>query len=323
MSVVQTLLLTTLLLLGFGSHAEALDAWLDKMKQAMNSENYEGTLVIRQQDRMQAMRIKHGVGEQGSWETLESLSGEARKVIRKDGQVTTIFPDRGLMTISRDGPAASLRPRLPENSDILKDYYQLDLVGEDRVASKPTQVVQVRPRDEYRYGFKFWLDKDSGLLLKCDLLDQQGRVIEQLMFSELSMLERPPVLDNQVVAREDYQVIDLDEGQVGPTSHQWRVDRLPGGFALTQSRSRPSRHGEGLVHHMVFSDGLASVSVFVENQMPENRVLNGVSSMGALSAYGQATDGHHVTVIGEVPVATVQLIGQSIHQKPGETSNHD
>jgi len=323
MSVVQTFVLISFMSLGFGVHAEALDAWLDKMKQAMNSKNYEGTLVIRQQDHLQAMRVRHGVDKEGSWETLESLNGEARKVIRKDGHVTTVFPARGVLTISRDVQAAPLHPRLPENRDILKKYYQLDLLGEDRVASRAAQVVQVMPKDQYRYGFRFWLDKDSGLLLKCDLLDQQGQVIEQLMFSELHILEQSPKPDDEVANRDSYQVIDLDSGHEESTSQPWRVDKLPAGFQLTQSRSRPSRHGEGLVHHMVFSDGMASVSVFVETHIPENRVLNGVSSMGALNAYGQPIDGHHVTVIGEVPVATVELIGQSIHPQHSEITEHD
>jgi sigma-E factor negative regulatory protein RseB len=315
MPVAQSFLAVVLLLLGFSSHAEALDAWLDKMKQAMNTSNYEGTLIIRQQDHMQAMHVTHGVDEQGGWEVLESLSGEARKVIRKDGRVTTIFPNRQLLTISRDLQAVPLRPQLPENRDLLKKYYQIALVGEDRVARKPTQVVTVKPKDEYRYGFRFWLDKESGLLLKCDLMDRGGRVIEQLMFSELNILDHSPVADVEMEQGKDYRVIDLDYGRVEPTTNQWRVKRLPEGFVLTQASSKPSSHGEGLVHHMVFSDGMASVSVFIENHMPENMVLNGFSSMGALNAYGQPIDGHHVTVIGEVPEPTVRLIGQSIYHK--------
>jgi sigma-E factor negative regulatory protein RseB len=314
--VVRTLLAVILLTPCFSSHAEALDAWLDKMKQAMNSRNYEGTLIIRQQDHMQAMHVRHGVDVNGSWEVLESLSGESRKVIRKDGRVITIFPNRQLVTISRDGKSASLRPQLPEDRDILKKHYRISLVGEDRVARKPTQVVTVKPKDEFRYGFRFWLDKESGLLLKCDLMDAREQVIEQLMFSELSLLEQLPAPDLETDANESYEVVDLDYGRVERASNQWRVKNLPEGFVLTQASSKPSSRGEGLVHHMVFSDGMASVSVFVENRLPvESWVLNGFSSMGALNAYGQPVNGHHVTVIGEVPEATVRLIGQSIYRK--------
>lgn len=322
MSVVQTIIGILLCCIGFASHAEALDTWLDKMKQAVNSKNYEGTLVIRQRDQMHAMHVQHGVDDNGSWEVLESLSGEARKIIRKDGRVTTVFPGRNLLTVSRD-MRSPLHPRLPDNREILKKYYRIDLVGEDRVANKATQVLQVRPKDEYRYGFRFWLDKDSGLLLKCDLMDTEGRVVEQLMFSELEILEQSPESDFALDDKQDYRVIDLDYGRVEPASHQWRVRKLPDGFVLSRASSKPSNHGEGLVHHMVFSDGMASVSVFVEKHMPREMVLDGFSSMGALNAYGQPIDGYHVTVIGEVPEATVRLIGESIFQKQQDIADDD
>lgn len=313
MTLIKVLVTLALSMTALVIHAEELDAWLDKMKQAMNSKNYEGTLIVRQQDNMQVMHVLHGVGEHGSWEVMESLSGEPREVIRKNGQVTTIFPGRHLLTIRRDLLAPAVRPQLPENREILRDYYQFNLVGEDRVARKATQVLQVKPRDQYRYGFRFWLDKDTGLLLKCDLLSEKGRVIEQIMFSDINLLDHSPISKNETESHADYKVIDLDQGRVEPTSHEWRVKKLPMGFTLTQTSTKPSNHGEGLVHQMVFSDGMASVSVFIEKNIPPDMGLDGLSSMGALNAYGQPVDDHHVTVIGEVPEATVKLIGESIY----------
>ena len=308
--------IAALFLISFTASAEALDAWLDKMKQAAESQNYEGTLIIRQQDRLQAMHVQHGVNEQGSWEVLESLSGELRKVIHKNGRVTTVFPNRGLLTISRDQQAAPLHPQLPENYQVLKQHYSIRLAGKDRVARKQAQVVELSPRDEYRYGFRFWLDQDSGLLLKCDLVDEKGGIIEQLMFSELNILDQAPVSEDFSAELEGYQVLDLDQGREQPASQRWQAKHLPNGFMLTQATIKPSVHGEGMVNHMVFSDGMASVSVFIEKRMPEQMALTGVSKMGALNAYGQAVNGYHVTVMGEVPVATVRLIGQSIHPVP-------
>ena len=326
MSLIKVLAVVALGCVSVVTHAEELDAWLDKMKQAMNSKNYEGTLVIRQQDHMQVMHVLHGVGEKGSWEVMESTSGENRQVIRRNGQVTTIFPTRHLLTIRRDLQAPALRPQLPENRDILRDYYQFDLVGEDRIARKPTQVLQVKPKDQYRYGFRFWLDKESGLLLKCDLLNAQGGVVEQVMFSDLKILDESPVSKAWEEDHSDYRIIDLDEGRVEPTGHEWRVDKLPVGFKLTSTSTKPSNHGDGLVHQLVFSDGMASVSVFVEDSLPENTGLAGFSSMGALNAYGQPIKGHHVTVIGEVPEATVRLIAESIynvHDTPAQPEMTD
>ena len=307
--VVAILLLSTV---SVGSYAEALDGWLDKMQQASMIKNYEGTLIIRQKNQLQAMRVQHGVDENGMWETLESLSGEARKVIRKDGKVTTVFPDRGLLTIRRDVGSSALHPRLPENREVLKKHYQLKLAGQERVAEKTAQILSVIPRDNYRYGFKFWLDEESGLLLKCDLLDENGEVIEQLMFSELNILNDAPKLRSSMAQSDKYQVVDMDRGRQQQSASDWQADSLPKGFSLIRSSTKPSAHGEGLMYHMVYSDGMASVSVFVEQRVPVEMALQGVSQMGALNAFGKPKNGHHVTVIGEVPEATVKLIGQSV-----------
>ena len=301
-----------LTLFSISSYAEALDMWLDKMQHAMTMKNYEGTLIIRQKNQLQAMRVQHGVDENGMWESLESLSGEARKVIRKHGKVTTIFPNRGLLTIRHDANTSSVHPRLPENRDVLKQHYELQLAGKDRVAEKSAQILKVMPKDNYRYGFKFWLDQDSGLLLKCDLLDENGDVIEQLMFSELKVLNTAPELRVDMTQSGDYQVVDMDQGRQPQSASRWQAEKLPEGFSLTRSSTKPSAHGEGLMHHMVYSDGMASVSVFVEKRVPDDMALKGASNMGALNAFGQPKNGHHVTVIGEVPEATVRLIGQSV-----------
>ena len=101
----------------------AVDALLDKMMLAMKMSNYEGTLVIRQNDKLQAMHVKHGMDDNGIWESLESLSGEARQVIRQNGKVTTIFPIRKLITVSHNQSSFPLHPQLPENRQALKDLY--------------------------------------------------------------------------------------------------------------------------------------------------------------------------------------------------------
>ena len=114
-----------LFLLSSVVQADAVDALLDKMMHAMKVNNYEGTLVIRQNDKLQAMHIKHGMGDSGMWESLESLSGEARQVIRQNNKVTTIFPIRKLITVSHNQNSFPLHPQLPENRQALKKLYHL------------------------------------------------------------------------------------------------------------------------------------------------------------------------------------------------------
>lgn len=313
MTSVRILASTLFFLFAFSANAEHVDELLEKMMQAMKMNNYEGTLVIRQNDKLQALHVKHGIDENGVWESLESLSGESRQVIRKNDQVTTVFPERKLVTISRDQKSLPFHPQLPENTAVLKQLYNLKIAGQDRVAKKEAHILEMHPKDKYRYGYKFWLEKDSGLLLKCDLMDEQGKVVEQLMFSDLNVLSNSPESHDLLDKAKHYRVVDLDKRRENMARTGWKAQHLPEGFTLTRVNTKPSSHGEGLVQHIIYSDGMASVSIFIEKHMPEKMALKGISKMGAVNAFGMPVNSHHVTVIGEVPVATVRLIGESVY----------
>jgi len=297
---------------GIAVAADDIDSWLDKMQHAMDMKNYEGTLVIRHGDDLNALKFVHGHTKDGDWDSLESLNGEARQVLRENGKVTSIFPQRKLVTRSTDVLLSPLHPRLPENREVLKKFYDMSLAGEGRVAKKQAQILVVKPKDNFRYGYRFWLEKDTGLLLKCDLTDQQGKVVEQLMFSDLKLLDHAPSRQNLALNTQGFKQIDLDSGRQAAAEMKGAARKLPQGFRLTRASSKPVFHGDGLIRQMVYSDGMASVSVFIEQHMPEKEKLQGLVSMGALNAFGESLDGYHITVIGEVPRETVQLIGQSI-----------
>jgi len=165
----KTLSLFLLFVNSFAASASSVDSWLDKMHQAQSQQNYQGTLIIRQNDKLQAIKVKQGVQAGESWQTLESQTGENQIIFRENGRVTTIFPNKKLITVSAEMALAKkgpLHPALPKNRDKLKQLYDLKLGGEERVANKTTQIVQMIPRDRHRYGYTFWLDKQSGLLLK-------------------------------------------------------------------------------------------------------------------------------------------------------------
>lgn len=310
------ILLLGLIFTAFASQAEVLDSWLDKMSQAMKTTNFEGTMIIRQADQLQALNVRHGMNDEGFWERLESLTGEAREIIRHNSKVTTIFPQRKLVTVSHDSSSMSLHSRLPSNLDVLKKLYTVKASGFDRVAGRHARILEMVPLDKLRYGYKFWLEKDSGLLLKCDLLDEQQQVVEQLMFSELNILQQVPMNINRISSEvSGYKVVDLDMGKVNQDHSPWVASRLPQGFTMTGNYIRPSINGKGMRHHTIYSDGMASVSVFIEKHRPDETTLMGVSRMGALNAYSYHLDNNHITVIGEVPVATVRLIGQSIRRR--------
>jgi len=285
------------------------------MHRAQNQQNYQGTLIIRQNDNLRAIKVKQGVQAGESWQTLESQTGENQIIFRKNGQVTTIFPGKKLITVSAAMSRENrtpLHPVLPENRDKLKQFYDIKLGAQERVANKQTQIIQMIPRDRHRYGYTFWLDKQSGLLLKCDLINNKGRVLEQLMYSDIKMLGSAPVNQVDESKLQSYKKVMLSD-KADVNSKKWHAQNIPAGFVITRSVKNVLKQSS---YHMVFSDGMASVSVFIEPMSEKQKALVGGSSMGPVNVYSSYINNTYVTAIGEVPASTVRMVAQSIHLAP-------
>lgn len=282
------------------------------MSAADKRSNYEGTFVLRKSDKMMTMHVVHGVDERGIWESMESLNGEKRKIVRHNNKVISIYPERKLVTVSQMGDKPGLHPILPENLDRLGNYYTIQQLGDERIAGRNTSVLNVQPKDAFRYGYKYWLDSDTGVLLKCDLLDEKNDVVEQMMYTSFNKVATAPQSAFNMPELEGYtrQMLDKSRGQ--PVDTGWRVTNMPHGFMLTQSTAREA--GDQGSHHLMFSDGLASVSVFIEPEENSAHRLSGSSSMGALNAYGTQLNGKQITVMGEVPLETVARIAESLER---------
>ncbi len=282
------------------------------MSAADRRSNYEGIFVLRKSDKMTSMHVVHGVDDRGVWESMEALNGEARKIVRHNNEVVSIYPDRKLVTVSKMGDKRGLHPILPENLDRLANYYTINQAGEDRIAGRATSVLDVKPKDAYRYGYRYWLDDETRVLLKCDLLDENGAIVEQMMYTAFyNHADVPPTAFN-VPELDDYTRKTLNEGGAREADSRWRPRRMPQGFMLTQSTER-SDEGRNTLH-LMYSDGLASVSVFIEPVQSSTHRLTGASNMGALNAYGRQMDNMQITVMGEVPEATVVAIAESMER---------
>jgi sigma-E factor negative regulatory protein RseB len=304
-----TALITCLLLASHPAIAGDVSDLLKKMSSADEHLNYEGVFVLRKSDKLMSMRVEHGRDDRGVWESLESLNGEDRKVIRVNDEVTSIYPERNLITVSRTKEKASLHPTLPENLDKLEAYYKISRLDDDRIANHNAAVLDVMPNDKFRYGYRYWLDTNTGVLLKCDLLNERSEVVEQMMFTTLEYLPEAPASAFTEIDVKGYDRQKLSKGRVAVSNAAWHVTGLPSGFMLTQSSIRKTDDTQSL--HLMYSDGLASVSVFIEQGKKSHHQLDGASSMGALNAYGKRVGEHSVTVMGEVPASTVMQIAQS------------
>lgn len=305
---------TTLLIFTLLSHVPAYAGNISDIVSGMSAadkrSNYEGTFVLRKSDKMITMHVVHGVDDRGVWESMESLNGEARKIVRHDNEVISIYPDRMLVTVSMMGDKLGLHPILPENLDKLGNYYEINQLGNDRIAGRETSVLYVQPKDAYRYGYKYWLDYDTRVVLKCDLLDENEEIVEQMMYTSFNDHTQVPQSAFDMPELEGFTRKTLRRNRGEPANIGWRATDIPRGFMLTQSTIRNDKKNESL--HLMYSDGLASVSVFIESGENSPHRLIGASTMGALNAYGKQLNGVQITVMGEVPEATVAAIANSM-----------
>lgn len=286
--------------------ADGPEYWLSRLAHASQSVNFHGEVSHRHGDRVQSLELARRVGPDGYVERILTLSGSPREVVRDGKTITCVLP------AGRERLEGRL-PRNPfptgwSNPAQLSAHYELLDLGMDRVAGRACRVIGVRPRDEFRYGYRLWIDTESGLLLRSDSMDEHGDVIEQVTFTRVAI---PAELDPRRVATSlsgttvRWKVVGKDGDSIDNPA--WAVGALPPGF--TPGRVRAREHATA---QQVFTDGLAKVSVFVAPVDEGRKGLAGTSRMGAVSAFGTVIEGHQVTVVGEVPLATVQLIGESL-----------
>ena len=310
-----------LLIAGYSSTSFATETneqdvkeWLEKMIHAVRTLSYEGTFVYLHDNQLESMRVLHIVDETGEREHLLSLNGPAREMVRDDASVTCISPDARSVSIGNRQKTKGLHALFTADVESLSDYYDFHLLHQTRVAGREARVVSIVPKDDFRYGYRLYLDQVSGLPLKTDLLDQSGNAISQSMFTQLTIEpEIKEIGEYTLNGKEHYKWVYRmpPKRPIGAKTASWGFNSLPEGFNLSfHSRKRES-HGKLEVDHFVLSDGLATLSVYVE-KLDRETGLNGISQMGAVTAYGSQVNGHQITVVGEVPAITVEKVAMAI-----------
>lgn len=294
--------------------------WLQRANEAARRLDYEGTFVYRHQGHLETLRIIHRADAHGETERLYSLTGSRREILRDNDKITSIFGDSRAVLVDRRQAGNPLSAAVPANVDELSSSYRLDVLGEGRIADRATRVVAIVPLDGFRYGYRLWLDEQTGLLLRSDLLDERGEAVEQVIFTEL---RTPESIDPEALRPELsgegftwYQPKPRDRAQTVP-AERWTFDELPAGFEPVLREVRTLPGSSGPVEHLLFSDGMASVSIYVELAAADE-LFTGASRMGAVNAYGRVLDDHQITVVGEVPAATVQRVAEAMRKAPAE-----
>lgn len=296
-----------------GTNEEDVRLWLQRMVNAVHSLNYDGTFIVLHNDQLESMQIIHTTDNNGERERLVSLNGVAREVYRDNASVTCIAPDFKSISVGNRAGGRGFRAVFSVDTNQLSDYYDFHMLGEERVAGRQARVVAIIPRDAYRYGYRLYLDTEHALPLKTDMLNVSGVPISQLMFTRLQVHNSShEIAEYSLDGKEDYQWVQ-QKPMRAVSNHQfsgWSFSDLPKGFDVTlHSKRKPGKEADE-IDHFVLSDGLASLSVYIEAD--DDVGLRGSSTMGTVNAYGDAISGYQVTAVGEVPGMTVERIAKSL-----------
>jgi sigma-E factor negative regulatory protein RseB len=213
--------------------------------------------------------------------------------------------------LERNVPRRFFPALLPAQPASLLAYYDAKLGGTERVAGRPCQVVMLEPRDGYRYAYNLWLDKQTGLPLKSLIVNNNGNVVSMFVFSEIQIGQAPDAqLFLNDMTGKSIQKASLDQ----PASALWNVTPPPG-FERVQEAVRALPGKLMPVTHLVFSDGLSVLSMFIEPINPQMPRIQGLSAEGAIGVYARAVDGYTVTTLGEVPSSALIETGNSVNRK--------
>lgn len=305
--------LSLLLVAGMASGAEPKE-WLERMNKALTTRNYVGVFTHVRGTRAETLRIIHRVRGRDVSERLLSLDASGREFIREGDELTCYFPDKRTVLVERRSPDGPLLGALPSLAEGDSQVYEIRGGERERMLGRTTRVVALHPRDEYRYGYRLWIDEQTSMPLKTQLCDQSGQVIEQILFSSIDLPERiPDSMFKPQVDASSFRWLRADRRVASAsTPALWDAMRLPPGFRIA-SRANQSLPGSSEpVAHLVFTDGVASVSVFVEPRKADARRAEGPARVGSSSAFTTVVDDHQITVVGEVPPNTVKFIATQV-----------
>lgn len=303
-----------------GQQQEALQ-WLQRVAGAARKLSYSGTFVYRNGGQSETSRIVHlAAAGDGQMEKLEVLDGSPREVIRHNDEVSCYLPESQLVIVEQRSTRRTFPALLPASLAGLGEHYVVRKVGSARIAGFDSQVVRLEPRDAWRYGHQFWVDQETGLLLKADIFDGRGESLESLAFTELRIGAPANPADafksSYADKKGNWQVRQAKLREMRDDA-QWvfRAD-LPGFRRhAAMLRSIPRKPGNEVdeVMHWVFSDGMAALSVFISPlREPGGQGDAGVQSLGAMSIMKRTVDNHRVVVMGDVPPAAVRYFAEGI-----------
>ena len=299
------------------AHAQDAQAMLDRAANAARSLSYTGTMVYQGGTNVETSRIVHVNDGGEELEKLVSLDGAAREVIRNKGEVRCYYPDSKLVRVEPRTFRNAFPSMSPKQVESLAKYYTIKKGGTSRVAGYEAQAWTFAPRDGLRYGYEFWTDVASGMLLKARTLNETGEIVEQFAFTDVAIgtrLDRDAAKPTWTSLPPDWQVKQIKIGTGSIEETGWVVTKVPPGFTRIMEGRRYARGKDDGLAQIVLSDGLVSVSVFVEPRGGAQRNVGRVRQ-GGINQYAVKQDDYMITALGEVPAEAVRMIATSVTRR--------
>lgn len=294
---------------GNAADARSPEQWLQMVQQAARRLDYAGTMIYQQGNEVRLSRIVHVFDGRVSHERLQPMDGRPREFIRSAEEVKCLIPESRRVVVERRSRSPSFPALGGATADVLQ-HYSVRIVGRERVGGFDCQVLEIQPQGGDRYGYRLWVDRGSGLLLRSQTLSERGEVLEQMAFADVRIggVDREELkpswsTDGWTVDQSAYQLIDMHE-------QGWQL-APPSGFKPMYSVRRPMRNGPAL--QAVYSDGLATLSVFIE-QGSSAAKDEPLSKRGPINAYVRRVGDATVTVVGEIPPETARMVAAGVER---------
>jgi sigma-E factor negative regulatory protein RseB len=327
--------------------ALSINEWLLRMHEAaMKKRSYIGTLVQSSPQAISSARIWHTCDGVQQMERVETLTGAPRSTFRHNNNVTTFMPDQKVVRIEKREQIGGFPELLQPGAGSIPEFYVVKAMGNERVAGLDADVVQLSPKDALRFGYRIWTEKKTNLVVKLQTLDASGAVLEQAAFSELQM-DAPVKMDKLVrmmAATEGYKIDQSPIAQTSSANEGWGMKAPVPGFkslscykrgnaspanpaALVANAATGASNAtntvtspltsplDGTTFQWIFSDGLATVSLFVEEFDKSRHTQEGLLAQGATHTLLKRMDEFWLTAVGEVPPQTLKAFARGLERK--------
>jgi sigma-E factor negative regulatory protein RseB len=300
-------------------------AWLMRIHDAASHRNFQGTFIVSAGGAVSSARIAHYCEGANQFERIDSLDGQMRHVFRHNEVVHTLWPQARVALVEQRDLLNSFPALLQVGDDRIGDFYEVRPQGVERVAGHEASVLVLRPRDPFRFGYRLWAERQSGLLLRADVLGEHGEILESSAFSDVAIGVRsqPDAVLLPMRKLDGYRIVKPTLTPTKLEAEGWALRQSVPGFRQVSCVKRPMESSPEADHgssgpealQTIFSDGLTYVSVFIEPFSPERHTRAMLTTIGATQTLMRRQGDWWITVVGDVPATTLKAFASGLERK--------